>query len=313
LSYRQVASSVVLIIKPISEIIDRKYGDVFLPITTRQSIETKLLHQRLFNLFYPNIEHKFNTSGENGFASHYLNLHTKVDIEDELDLSSSTVIRHVNNLNHSPFNFIPFYEMFGKPRWQTINKNESFEERWSALINFNELRNICNHFIENWIFEYGRKATRDLNKTLKLNFDVNEFEIEFEFDNGIGFDNKRLILLNSIRSSGKTSLIVNSVDFLFTLRQIADLGVTSNIDIKADGYVIVFKFSTGVNDYELWIPASDSSGKRLTKHFTSYKPEQSSDPIELLEPDDLVPEPSEDQMKIIEENIKRIKSRVNHK
>lgn len=307
LSCTQASSSVVLIATPKSAILPCEAGDIFLPTSTRQSVEVRLLHQRMFNLFKPSAADVFNTV-QHGIASHYVTLNTKLAIADTDGITSEQVERHTENLNHPPLSFIPFHTFFGKPQWQTDIKAGDFAADWQATVTLDWLRDSASAFFDRWIVEYGKKANRPVNKTLSLRFSESELLIGYEFDTRLGYDSTLALTFPNTCSSGATGITVCSTDFAFTIRQIACLNICGSITMAANADVLLVTFETQANAYECWIPSADEKGKRSSAAFTAYHPQQSDDMTWELDLDDLTPEPTDDEMAKIKANIERVRN-----
>ena len=304
LSCQQVPASVVVIAKPKTYLIERNYGDTFLSISTRKSIETRLLHQATFNLFTTDDVNIFRTTPEHGFSASSILLRTKLLIEDIDKVTAVSIIQRTENLNHPPISFIPFYLMFGEPRWQVTSKPADFEPKWTAALSLNWLRGASNQFLTPWISEYGKKAKRDVNAVLNVVANDQSLNLGFEYKQGHGFDSQVTVPLFPASATGQITLNLRSSDLAFVLRQIADLNVIGSIQARADEFALFLKFETTANDYECWIPGCDLNGKRLTKHFTIYEPTTSQDPKQEFDFDD-VDSTTEDEHQILLKKFKR--------
>ena len=303
LSCQQVPASVVVIAKPKTDLIERDYGDTFLSISTRKSIETRLLHQATFNLFTTDDESKFRATPEQGFSANSIKLRTKLPVEDTDKVKAVSVIQRTENLNHPPISFIPFYLMFGEPRWQVNSKPADFDPKWTSTLSLNWLRGASNQFLTPWISEYGKKAKRDVNAVLNVIANDQSLILGFEYKQGHGFDSQVNIPLPQASAQGQITLNTRSSDLAFVLRQIADLNVVGTIQAQADDCALFLKFETTASYYECWIPGCDLSGKRLTKHFTIYEPTTSQDPKQEFDVDD-IDATTEDEQQILLKKFK---------
>ena len=305
LSCQQVPAAVVVRAKPHTNLMQREVGDTFLNNSTRKSIETRLLHQSMFNLFEPSEAEQYRVTSVPGISAHSIRLNTKLEIADSAEVKAHTIVQHTENLNHSPISFIPFYAMFGEPRWQVDCKPADFRPTWTASLHLNWLRHASNEFFEQWIAEYGVKAKRAINNVLEFRANESEIRLGFEYEKTLGFDNSKLLIMPSGQAKGTVNLHVRSADLAFVLRQIADLNVAGALDIKADEHAIVLTFSTSANSYQCWTPACDLSGSRSTKHFTIYKPVPSPNLVRKEDRDDLEPEATDEELKALAQAIKR--------
>jgi hypothetical protein len=309
ISCQQVPSSVVLIAKPQNEIMSHVYSDTFLSNSTRKSIETRLLYQQTFNLFSPSSTEQFKTTQEPGISAASISLHTKLSVDNSDGIPAAQIITHTENLAHPPISFIPFYESFGEPRWQVTNKADDFEATWKASVDLNWLRHASNRFFEQWIQHYGKKATRLVNKLLEIKLLEDQIIIGFEYDKALGFDNSVSIPLPNESATGQAELNVRSSDFVFVLRQIADLNLIGEIQLNADDCALAFTFRTSASSYECWIPACDEHASRLTKHFTIYRPNTSKGFGIFEEPENVESELTEEEQKQLKLNMLRLAKR----
>jgi hypothetical protein len=308
LSTMQVDASVVVRAKPKSDVMGRKAGDMFLPNSTRRSVEVRLLHQGSFNLFKPSSDNKFTSVGRGYIAANYVNLTTKVAIDDVEGVTAQEVLANTTNLTHPPLSFIPFHSAFGEPRWQVTNKTQCIKTHWQADIDLDWLRHATTEFLDKWIVAYGKKANRQVNKTLSVALDTKILTIAYEFDDELGYDNIKTIALPINAAQGQVELVMRSADFAFVLRQIADLNVAGAITMQGDSDGLVLSFSTTASQYEVWIPACDEKGNRCSTHFMAYRPEETEGLDFYIEPEDDFPDVTEQEGSVIEKNIERVKN-----
>ena len=308
LSPMQTDVAVVVKAKPKSDVMERQLGDMFLPLSTRQSVEVRLLHQGVFNLFKPSSENKFTRVRDGYIAANHVRLMTKVAVEDAAGVKADEIVLRASDLSHPPLSFIPFHDVFGEPRWQVTNKTESINALWQADVDLNWLREAATEFLDKWIAAYGKKANRPVNKTLRLIMNANELVIAYEFDSDLGYDNEKSVALPADTAKGQVELTMRSADFAFVLRQIADLNVEGSLRMQADADGMVLNFSTTASDYEVWIAACDEKGNRRDDHFMAYKPEQSQGLKLDIEPEDDVPEVTQAELETMRANIERIQN-----
>lgn len=306
LSQTQVDASVVVIARPKSPLIERPSGDIFLRTSIRQSIETRLLHGRSFNLFATPDPDVFRALPEGFLASHTVKLENKLVIPDEPGLPGVQVAQHITNFSHPSLSFIPFYQSFGLPRWQVDANPDTFNSLWQGNIDLASLRDLNRQFLAPWIKEYGAKSTRAENKIFKLKFLADQLTISYEFS-GQAFDIDKHFTLTS--GSGQAELIVRTRDFGFVLAQMAELPILNAIDIHVGHEALVMDFGTSVSDYTCWVPAATERGHRITTAFMAYEPVQTEDLPPSQDPDDGVHEPTPAEMEQIAANIHRIRSR----
>jgi hypothetical protein len=310
LSNMSVSVGAVVIAKPKTAVIVRDRGDVFIPGSTRQSIEVRLLHQGLFNLFTPSASDQFISVPFGHVASNFVGIDTKVPIEDGKGVTADQIKRVTGNLKHPPISFIPFYELFGKPRWQVAPNSESFSPIWQVDLSLDWLRNAATNFLDIWLREYGSKAKREVNRTLSVGLTDWQVCIGYEFNVASGYTLNHSLPLSEKATGRDVVVQVRSTDFAFALRQIADFNVQGAITVQADKSAIVLRFDTTASDYECWIPGCEDNGERDATHFTAYHPVQSAGLD--LEPEDLEPEMTEEEKAVLEANVKRLRNTEHH-
>lgn len=308
LSTMQVNASVVVKAKPKSDVMGRKEGDLFLPNSTRQLVETRLLHQGTFNLFKPSSADTFTSVGRGFIAANYVNLTTKVAVDDADGVTAQEVKANISNLSHPPLSFIPFHSTFGEPRWQVVNKPERIKASWHANVDLDWLRDTSTAFLDKWIAAYGKKANRPVNKTLNVALGTQELTIAYEFDDALGYDNIKTVALPANSAKGHVELVMRSADFAFVLRQIADLNVVGVIKMQADADGLVLSFSTIASEYEVWIAACDENGNRCSTHFMAYRPEETKGLEFHVEPEDDALDVTAQDLEVMRANIERIKN-----
>jgi len=306
LSQTQVNASVVLIAKPKSLLIQRTEGDIFLRTSTRQSIETRLLHGRAFNLFSTPDPDSFRTLPEGLLAANTVKLDNKLSINDERGISGALVEQHITNFSHPSLSFIPFYVSFGQPRWQVDAHPAAFHSDWQGEFDLAWLRDLDRQFLAPWIKEYGAKSTREDNKIFNLKFLDDRLTIGYEFSKGL-FDAHKALTLPT--GSGDVELLVKTQDFAFVLAQMAELPIRHPIKFKVGADALVLRFETAVSGYECWIPGATERGTRIANCFKVYDPMQTEDLPESNDPNDQVDDPTPAELDQIAANIQRIRGK----
>ena len=306
-SNMQMKSSVVVKAKPKTELLEKPDSDLFLRGSTRLSIETRLLHQSAYNLFKPSSADVFTKTLAEAFTYCSVQLETKLDVTDEGDVTAHELKLHTPELMHPSLSLMPFYEMFGQPRFQVINKDVQLNPLWQCDVTLEWLRTAMSELFDRWIVKYGKKANRQENKTLDVAFSKTEMTIAYEFDISLGFDSLKVISIPSGAASGDVNFSMRSADFAFVFRQIADLNVTSSIRMEATEDVLMLKFATTCSEYECWIPACDERGNRSASHFTEYYPIESKSPALTVDPEDDVPEVTKQEMLELKERLELLK------
>lgn len=274
LSLANVDSSVVIVARPKTSVINRAAGDLFLPAYVRRSIEVRLLHQRMFNMFAPSASEEFISAPGNGLTDCFVGLRPKatlIDLIKTSGISEAQARARISNLRHPAIAFVPYIED-GKDHWQAAPKNEAFAATWQAVVSLDWLRDATRSFFDEWIAEYGGKAKREMNLTMHVTFDAAGLLISHEFGDDAGWGTTKQIAIGPKIASGTADKTVRSTDFAFVLRQIADLEVTGPLQMEADHDALRLTFETAALSYAVWIPSCNEKGVRSGKKFEPYHP-----------------------------------------
>lgn len=274
LSVANVTSSVVIVARPKAPIIDRAAGDLFLPAYVRRSIEVRLLHQRMFNMFVPSAADAFISIPGGGLTDCFVSLWPKsavIDLVKRSGISETQARARISNLRHPAIAFVPYVED-GRDHWQAAPKQEVFVATWQAVVSLDWLRDATRAFFDEWIAEYGAKAKREMNMTMHVIFDTTGLLISHEFGDDAGWGTTKQVAIDPSVASGTVDMTVRSIDFAFVLRQIADLEVTGPVQMEADHDALRMTFETGALSYSVWIPSCNQKGVRSGKRFEPYHP-----------------------------------------
>lgn len=278
LSYSQAPASVVVTAKPMTTVIKRSAGDLFLPPYVRTMVEIRLLYQRMFNLFTPSEEQQFAVVEDDDLRQGIVSLTPKKSIMDILTsrgsrdrIEEDTIRAWVSNIRHPALCFMPFsYE--AKDLWQNDFKHKAFKASWRGSVSIGWLRRASEVFFDRWIAVYGGKAKRDANKVLAVELDDKSLTIRYEFGSDHGWGSTKQIVLDDGAAKGSAKFIARSTDLAFVLRQIADLNVEGVIEIEAGSDAMVLSFASGALSYKVYIPAASGKGIRIKNCFQRYEP-----------------------------------------
>lgn len=296
LSHLYMPAGVVLTAKPNQAMFGTGAGDMFINKDVRLSIEVRLLHQNLFNLFTTNSPKKYKALTRGAGNAYTAPLDTKLKIEDDGAATAKLVKQHTTNLKHPSIAWTPFYKYIIKPRWQTAANIDHFKNDWQGAVDINWLRTTSVAFFDNWIAAYANKANRAVNKTINLSFGKHGLNMGYECGDK-GFDNQKTYPMETCKGSAK--LQVRSADFAFFVRQLADLNVQGNIDCKANAHGVKFEFATAANTYMCLIPACNAQGVRDKTYCTVYTPATTEHAYDL-DNDDKTPEiTAEEEMQLL--------------
>jgi hypothetical protein len=309
LSYTGLDASVALISKPKTAVMPKVQGDLFLMMSARQSVERRLLHQAAYNLFEASAKDTFHAVAQGFIAAAYLSFATRVPVANSDSVSAAQVLAVTENLSHPPLSWIPYYETMGQPLWQTNTEASKFFPEWAAGISLDWLREFTLAFLEPWILNRGNKSNRASNQTLMLTLDSEGLTLDHDLEPGVGYAQQITKTLSVAYSDeAKTSLRVLTADWLFVMRQLADLNIVGEVAMRADPHAMVLDFETDANAMQCWIPACDEQGQRDKTHYIAYTPEM-TDGLEWdeLDPEDSIDEPTEEENQRLRENMLRLK------
>lgn len=289
-----VDASPVVISTPRQQVITGATADLYLPLKTREEIETKLLDSKSFNLFEASNDSEFSHHVGNFGDSFSVSLRTKLKIGDSDGVRASTIERHTSNLNHSKITFKPFFKFLGESH-QVDSLSRYFTPSWSCSADMAFINKLNHQFFFSWIEKLGKYARRKEHKTFSLHLEDKNLQIGFEKGKN-GYDQHESFALMGSTANGVATLEVRSTDLAFIFRQILDLKVVGKINIAANSNAIRIQFKTSANVFECWIPAVDVNGVRQAISFAPYIPIQSPTPKapshvpDAVDPEDLGPD-----------------------
>ena len=269
-----VDAGVVVIAKPLQKGMFTKLdGDICLSTIQRRSIEVRLLHKQMFNMYTTNSAQRFQALPEGGLFTYQLKLENKLQIEDEDGIDGEVVAQSIKNFNHPPIAFQPFYQEAKTLHPQVDVLDAGLDSTWNCDVTTDWLADATSEFFDNWIAAYAKKHKRTINKTLKLGFSKKGLSVGYEFGED-GYDcDKQLAMQGAV---GKAQLIVRSTDFAFVMKQLTELDVQGSVCMAANSQGIELTFATATHRYTCMVPACDEDGERINELFSQYTPEQTS-------------------------------------
>lgn len=305
LSNMWLNASPVLIAKPKSQLFGVLEADIGISNDLRRSIEVRLLHQAMFNLFLPEDSQQYLPAPAGYFSRYKLELNTKLNIPDKDGITASQIVGVTENIRHPDITWRGFFDSNECPQVGLKNKVKS-RCVWFGYLELDEIRTVANKFFKPWVNAYSKIANRPVNKKLILRFDQIGLEIEYEIGkDGVG--EKFQIAMNNC--NGTVAINVRSVDFAFILRQIADLNINGKVEFAANKHGVILSFATDVNDYQCAIPSCNDRFERDDELFFQYDPTKSklkTTPTELGEFESEYTS-HEDEAKELEELISAVK------
>lgn len=264
-----VDASVIVRAQPFSKLFVGATSDLCLNRTLRRSIEVRLLHKTMFNMFNANSSTTFVKNPAGHLYPFQLQLQNKLHIIDGDGVAAADVITHTSNYKHPPISWQPFYEGHTPLHWQVDIADDKFVGLWHGGIGMEVLQNLAGDFWDKWLPEYAKKHKRDENKTIKLNFFKQSMTLAYELGAAGYAGNETFDLAHGI---GKLELLVRSTDLAFLMRQLADIGVLSEVTLAANLHGLRLSFKTDTHNYTCIVPACDAKGRRDAKLCKRYTP-----------------------------------------
>lgn len=257
LSPVRAEAGVVTYAKPIQLVLSNATADVFLPTRNRRTLESKLIAGHDFNFFVPsnaNVVPQY-VSGSN-LASHVIRLQNRFAPTDYMHLE-----------------FWPFYEAMPTPRGQlTANGLKAGSGTWHATLSLAWFRKFSLEFISKWINSHGNHIRRAHQNVFKLEFGKFALTTHFVYREG-QFESNLTVDLDTAPTNGKSIAVhVLTKDFAIAMQAVADLGVSTAIEVDVDKEGMALHFGTAAADYRIIIPTCTVDGIRSTWHFAHYEP-----------------------------------------
>ena len=271
LSLTHFRSSVCIISTPKVTLFPEATHDLVLFPIVQRSMEVRLLHQQMANLFSPTNVVRYEKSYDGG-NDYTINLVAKSELTDFVtskDITKDEMLGHIINLRHDPISFSPIPDSVSiSPQSQPALG--SFDPTWHCTVDAAWLRNAVTHVFDKWIVEYGEKVSREINKTMHIYLDANRLNVGYEFSEALGHTKFKDLPLPQLRASGSAMFLVRPTDFAFPLRQIVDLPIVGNLTLTASHEGIAITFATSACSHTVLIPACDDNGTRKTNWFSHY-------------------------------------------
>jgi hypothetical protein len=305
-----------VIAKPTSEFINDTQSDLFLQNSALTSAEINLLALRMLNAFEPTNEQGMRKTLPNSISFANMPIRIKQALLDTLtdsELDEIRALKHIKNLSHPSFSFLPYYNAFGDHNQVTANPS-SFNPTWTANVSLKWLKDYRSNFSNRWIAAYGTKAKRDTNKFVKSHFTSKSIITAWEYEPTLGYAVNVTQDFKPNTANGTATLQALSVDYVFILHQISTLPITSVIGLAANDSTLRISFSTSVADYEVWVPGCNEKGVRDKTHFTKYEPIQDSRDLWANdEENDKLTELTVKDEKTLKEQMLRLKEKQRNK
>lgn len=315
-SYEYALVSPVVLAKPKGEFMPDTTYDLFLQHGALTSAEINLLALRMLNAFEPVNEQGIRKTLPNSISFANMPIRIKQGLLDTLtdrELDEKRALKHIKNLSHPSFSFLPYYNAFGDHNQVAANPS-SFNPTWTANVSLKWLKDYRSNFSNRWIAAYGTKAKRDANKFVKSHFTSKSIITAWEYEPTLGYAVSATQDFEPNTANGTATLQALSVDYVFILHQISTLPITSLIELAANDSTFRISFSTSVADYEVWLTACNEKGVRDKTHFTKYIPTQDSRDLWANdEEDDKLTELTKKEENTLTEQMLRLKEKQRNK
>ncbi|PKO68895.1 MAG: hypothetical protein CVU22_07035 [Betaproteobacteria bacterium HGW-Betaproteobacteria-16] len=261
LSPIRAVSGVVTVAKPSRPILENPDKDVCLSTRSRRLLEKKLISGRNFNLFSPSNAEFIPQYTTPNLASHVLRLQDRFDVGEFLHLD-----------------FWPFYKsMAAAQRQVTVDESKPRNNGWYASLSLAWLRKFSLEFTTPWLATHGTHIKRAHQQIIQVTFDTKELRVDFvyrdeQFEASVG-----VALPASSASGPATKVLVRSKDFVVAMQSIADLGITSKIELHVNTDAVVISYTTSAAGYQVYVPTCTTSGVRSSRCFKLYTPNEASE------------------------------------
>ena len=256
LSPIRAESGVVTVAKPTQPVLASVSRDVFLSTRSRRALERRLISGRDFNLFVPTNLVVIPAYPHDNVASHAIRVQNEFDTTDFLHLD-----------------FWPFYDSVPVPRGQLIaDAPKASRNTWRASLGLAWFRKFALEFTSPWALSHGTHIRREHQNVFLLVFDTAGLTVHFVYRAG-KFESEKTVDFGGVTPAGKAiSVYVLSKDFAVAMQSVADLGLTSAVELVVDADGLAMKFATTAADFRIYIPTCSIDGTRSIKRFKNYEP-----------------------------------------
>lgn len=250
-------------------------ADCFMPTRTRKLLEHRLLAANDVHMFKPQHGEHVPVFDQPNLCSHMLRLDNKANTADFMFME-----------------FWPFEADMGSANQQLVivQSLASSQRAVTVDIDQSDFKTLIYDHIRPWLLSYGEHMTRPANKVLRLGMDASGFTLQFDWVNGAFRNQASSDFAQQLTGSTSVQATFLSKDLCLALNGIADLPLTSDIQMAWSEDVLVLRYATDIADYTVAIPTT-VAGRRKDTAFAvcapSILPQSSFEPaVEQFEAED---------------------------
>jgi hypothetical protein len=231
-------------------------ADCFMPTRTRKLLEHRLLAANDVHMFKPQHSEHVPSFHQPGLCSHLLRLDNKANATDFMFME-----------------FWPFEADMGNANQQLVfvQSLDSSQRAVTVDIAQSDFKTLIYDHIRPWLLSYGEHMTRPANKVLQLSMDAAGFTLQFDWVNGAFRNQASSDFAQQLTGSTSVQATCLSKDLCLALNGIADLPLTSDIQMAWSDDVLVLRYATDIADYTIAIPTT-VAGRRKDTAFAVYAP-----------------------------------------
>lgn len=233
-----------------------KAADCFMPTRTRKLLEHRLLAANDVHMFKPQNSEHVPAFDQPNLCSHLLRLDNKANAADFMFME-----------------FWPFDVDMGNANQQLVFVQSLASSQRAVTVDIaqSDFKTLIYDHIRPWLLSYGEHMTRPANKVLQLGMDASGFTLQFDWVNGAFRNQASSDFVQPLSVSGPAQANFLSKDLCLGLNGIADLRLTSDIQMAWSEDVLVLRYATDIADYTIAIPTT-VAGRRKDTAFAVYAP-----------------------------------------
>jgi|GEM_PF-2531924 len=230
--------------------------DCFMPTRTRKLIEHRLLAANDVHMFKPQHGEHVPAFDQPNLCSHLLRLDNKANAADFMFME-----------------FWPFEAGMGSANQQLVFVQSLASSQRAVTVDIaqSDFKTLIYDHIRPLLLSYGEHMTRPANKVLQLGMDAASFTLQFDWVNGAFRNQASSDFAQQLTGSASVQATFLSKDLCLALNGIADLPLTSDIQMAWSEDVLVLRYATDIADYTVAIPTT-VAGPRKDTAFAVYAP-----------------------------------------
>jgi hypothetical protein len=231
-------------------------ADCFMPTRTRKLVEHRLLAANDVHMFKPQHGEHVPAFDQPNLCSHLLRLDNKANAADFMFME-----------------FWPFEAGMGSANQQLVFVQSLASSQRAVTVDIaqSDFKTLIYDHIRPWLLSYGEHMTRPANKELQLSMDAAGFTLQFDWVNGAFRNKASSDFAQQLTDFASVQATFLSKDLCLALNGIADLSLTSDIQMAWSENVLVLRYATNIAGYTVAIPTT-VAGRRKDTAFALYAP-----------------------------------------